>query len=204
MRLRFAAGQYRTDAQPGCRGRRLRARHRLLRLPDPGRGLRCRVVRREGAGREHQACVFEVVAGRQARYRGCTAGADVNAEIARVRNVPEGRAVPSPPCHRAFSTPRELVRFIARMRELSGAVRTGFKLSLGSRSWLIARPEEGGSAAAQNHDDSDDDDDNDDGTQAYVHEFPFPLGERHPSMPQKAECPHRFISARAGESVAPL
>lgn len=75
---------------------------------------------------------------RQARYRGCVAGATVNVEIARVRDVPEGRTVVSPPCHRAFSTPRELVRFIARMRELSGAVAAGFKLSPGSRRQHLA------------------------------------------------------------------
>ncbi len=65
-------------------------------------------------------------------------GAKVNAEIARVRDVPEGRTVVSPPYHRVFSTPRELVRFIARMRELSGGKLTGFKLCPGSRRQFLA------------------------------------------------------------------
>ncbi|MDQ0596296.1 glutamate synthase domain-containing protein 2 [Streptomyces canus] len=61
----------------------------------------------------------------------------MNAEIARVQDVIEGRTVVSPPCHRAFSTPRELVCFIARMRELSGVEPTGFKLSPGSRRQFL-------------------------------------------------------------------
>ncbi len=62
----------------------------------------------------------------------------MNAEIARVRDVPEGRTVVSPPYHRVFSTPRELVRFIARMRELSGGKPAGFKLCVGSRRQFLA------------------------------------------------------------------
>lgn len=69
---------------------------------------------------------------------GVLPGAKVNAEIARVRDVPQGRTVTSPPYHRAFTTPRELVRFIARMRELSGGKPTGFKLCPGSRREFLA------------------------------------------------------------------
>lgn len=69
---------------------------------------------------------------------GVLPGAKVNAEIARVRDVPPGRTVISPPYHRVFSTPRELVRFIARMRELSGGKPTGFKLCVGSRRQFLA------------------------------------------------------------------
>lgn len=69
---------------------------------------------------------------------GVLPGAKVNAEIARVRGVPQGRTVVSPPYHRVFSTPRELVRFIARMRELSGGKPTGFKLCAGSRTQFLA------------------------------------------------------------------
>jgi glutamate synthase domain-containing protein 2 len=69
---------------------------------------------------------------------GVLPGAKVNAEIARVRGVPAGRTVVSPPYHRAFSTPRELVRFVARMRELSGGKPAGFKLCPGSRSQFLA------------------------------------------------------------------
>lgn len=69
---------------------------------------------------------------------GVLPGAKVNAEIARVRGVPEGETVVSPPYHRVFSTPRELVRFVARMRELAGGKPTGFKLCVGSRRQFLA------------------------------------------------------------------
>lgn len=60
-------------------------------------------------------------------------GVKVSAEIARERKVPVGETVVSPPFHRVFSTPRELVLFLARLRELAGGKPTGFKLCVGSR-----------------------------------------------------------------------
>ncbi|WP_406139302.1 FMN-binding glutamate synthase family protein [Streptomyces sp. NBC_01089] len=69
---------------------------------------------------------------------GVLPGAKVNAEIARARGVPQGETVISPPYHREFSTPRELVRFLVRMRELSGGKPTGFKLCPGSRRQFLA------------------------------------------------------------------
>ncbi|MFH9865017.1 FMN-binding glutamate synthase family protein [Streptomyces lydicus] len=69
---------------------------------------------------------------------GVLPGDKVSAEIARVREVPEGRTVISPPYHQTFSTPRELVRFLARMRALAGGKPTGFKLCVGSRRQFLA------------------------------------------------------------------
>ncbi|MDX6361556.1 MAG: hypothetical protein QOC85_559 [Streptomyces sp.] len=69
---------------------------------------------------------------------GVLPAAKVNAEIAKARDVPQGQTVTSPPYHRVFSTPRELVLFLARMRELSGGKPTGFKLCLGSRRQFLA------------------------------------------------------------------
>lgn len=69
---------------------------------------------------------------------GVLPGAKVNAEIAGVRDVPEGRTVVSPPYHRVFSTPRELVLFVARMRELARGKPTGLKLCVGSRRQFLA------------------------------------------------------------------
>ena len=57
----------------------------------------------------------------------------VNAELAEIRNVPMGEDVISPPRHRTFSTPLEMMEFIARLRELSGGRPVGFKLSVGRR-----------------------------------------------------------------------
>ncbi|WP_425551860.1 FMN-binding glutamate synthase family protein [Fodinicola feengrottensis] len=69
---------------------------------------------------------------------GVLPGEKVNAEIARVRDVPLGKTVVSPPYHRVFSTPRELVLFIDQMRELSGGKPAGFKLCVGTRRDVLA------------------------------------------------------------------
>jgi glutamate synthase domain-containing protein 2 len=69
---------------------------------------------------------------------GVLPGPKVTAEIARARDVPEGETCVSPPGHRTFSTPRELIRFIAHLRELSGGKPTGFKLCVGARHELLA------------------------------------------------------------------
>src|SRR6185312_15461028 len=59
-------------------------------------------------------------------------------EIAEARGVPAGEKCVSPSYHRVFSTPRELVLFIARMRELAGGKPAGFKLCVGSRVDVLA------------------------------------------------------------------
>jgi glutamate synthase domain-containing protein 2 len=69
---------------------------------------------------------------------GVLPGGKVNDEIAHVRDVPAGKTVISPPYHRVFSTPRELVAFVARMRELAGGKPAGFKLCVGSRRQFLA------------------------------------------------------------------
>ncbi|MES9525315.1 FMN-binding glutamate synthase family protein [Streptomyces capoamus] len=91
------------------------------------------------AAHEHVKCVsLKLSQGAKPGIGGVLPGAKVNAEIARVRDVPEGRTVISPPYHRVFDTPRELVRFIARMRDLAGGKPTGFKLCVGSRRQFLA------------------------------------------------------------------
>jgi glutamate synthase domain-containing protein 2 len=55
----------------------------------------------------------------------------VTVEIAEAREVPAGVDCISPSAHTAFSTPVEMLRFLARLRELSGGKPTGFKLCIG-------------------------------------------------------------------------
>ena len=62
----------------------------------------------------------------------------VSKEIAEYRGVPAGEKCVSPAAHSAFSTPRELIGFIARLRELSGGKPVGFKLCVGSRVDILA------------------------------------------------------------------
>jgi glutamate synthase domain-containing protein 2 len=91
------------------------------------------------AAHDHVKCVsLKLSQGAKPGIGGVLPGPKVNSEIARVRGVPEGRTVVSPPYHRVFSTPRELVRFVARMRELSGGKPAGFKLCVGSRRQFLA------------------------------------------------------------------
>ena len=64
-------------------------------------------------------------------HGGMLPGAKVTAEIAAARGIPEGKDCISPSSHSAFSSPIELLQFIARLRELSGGKPTGFKLCIG-------------------------------------------------------------------------
>ncbi len=69
---------------------------------------------------------------------GVLPAAKVTKEIAEIREVPEGEKCVSPPSHRVFSTPTELIEFVARMREMAGGKPAGFKLCVGSRVDVLA------------------------------------------------------------------
>ena len=69
---------------------------------------------------------------------GVLPGAKVSPEIATTRGVPVGQTVISPPAHTAFSTPVELVDFIATLRRLSGGKPVGFKLCVGARTEFLS------------------------------------------------------------------
>lgn len=71
-------------------------------------------------------------------HGGILPAAKVSAEIAAIRNVPLGQDVISPPAHSAFSTPIELLEFIAQLRDLSGGKPVGFKLCIGKRREFLA------------------------------------------------------------------
>ena len=62
---------------------------------------------------------------------GLLPGEKVTAEIAAARGIPIGVDCISPPRHSAFSTPLEMMGFLARLRELSGGKPMGFKLAIG-------------------------------------------------------------------------
>jgi glutamate synthase domain-containing protein 2 len=64
-------------------------------------------------------------------HGGVLPGAKVTPEIAAARDVPVGVDCISPSRHSAFSTPVEMLQFIARLRELSGGKPVGFKLCIG-------------------------------------------------------------------------
>ena len=62
----------------------------------------------------------------------------VSAEIAQTRGVPVGEDCISPSSHSAFTTPIEMMQFIAKMRELSGGKPAGFKLCIGHEWEFLA------------------------------------------------------------------
>ena len=62
----------------------------------------------------------------------------VSHEISLTRGVPMGQDCVSPSRHSAFSTPVEMMRFIAEMRRLSGGKPAGFKLCIGHEWEFLA------------------------------------------------------------------
>ena len=83
--------------------------------------------------RDPQVKMIEIKLSQGAKpgHGGVLPGPKVTAEIAAARGVPVGVDCISPSSHSAFSTPLELMHFIARLRELSGGKPTGFKFCLG-------------------------------------------------------------------------
>ncbi|MGV9673646.1 FMN-binding glutamate synthase family protein [Nocardia sp. NPDC003482] len=69
---------------------------------------------------------------------GVLPAAKVSEEIARYRGVPAHEKCVSPAAHTEFRTPRELIGFVARLRELSDGKPVGFKLCVGSRIDILA------------------------------------------------------------------
>lgn len=59
-------------------------------------------------------------------------------EIAKIRHIKPHVKVVSPPYHSAFDTPLEMVKFIQKLRELSGGKPVGFKLCIGYKSEFIS------------------------------------------------------------------
>ena len=76
---------------------------------------------------------LKISQGAKPGHGGILPGKKVTPEIARIRDVPVGKTVNSPPGHSAFSTPVELLEFIQQLRELSGGKPVGFKIALGKR-----------------------------------------------------------------------
>lgn len=94
---------------------------------------------REKAAQDEIKCVsLKLSQGAKPGIGGVLPGGKVTAEIAQARGVPKGQTCVSPPGHKVFSTPRELIQFIAEMRDLAGGKPTGFKLCVGLRHELLA------------------------------------------------------------------
>ncbi len=93
----------------------------------------------EKAAHDQVKCVsLKLSQGAKPGIGGVLPAAKVSAEIAEARGVPKGEKCVSPSHHSAFSTPRELVRFLAEMRRLAGGKPTGMKLCIGARHEFLA------------------------------------------------------------------
>jgi len=76
--------------------------------------------------------------GAKPSHGGILPAVKITKEIANIRNIPLGQDCVSPPAHTAFSTPKGLLEFIQRLRELSGGKPVGFKLCIGERTEFFA------------------------------------------------------------------
>lgn len=76
--------------------------------------------------------------GAKPSHGGVLPGAKVTAEIARIRLVEVGKTVLSPANHPEFNTPKGLLEFVQRLRDLSGGKPVGFKLCLGKKKEFMA------------------------------------------------------------------
>jgi len=81
---------------------------------------------------------IKISQGAKPSHGGVLPAAKVSAEIARIRLVDLGQDVISPPAHREFTTPKGLLDFIVRLRELSGGKPVGFKLCIGRKYEFLA------------------------------------------------------------------
>jgi glutamate synthase domain-containing protein 2 len=71
-------------------------------------------------------------------HGGILPAAKLTEEISKIRGVPMGADVNSPPAHSSFSTPVELLAFVTDLREMSGGKPVGIKLCVGSESEFMS------------------------------------------------------------------
>lgn len=71
-------------------------------------------------------------------HGGVLPGSKVTDEIAEARGVPIGMDCLSPAGHTAFSTPKEFIEFMAKLRAMSGGKPVGFKACIGHRWEFLA------------------------------------------------------------------
>lgn len=93
-----------------------------------------------GNAQKEQVKMIEIKLSQGAKpgHGGILPAAKLTQEIAKIRDVPMGKDVDSPPGHNAFTNPLEFIDFVTQLRELSGGKPIGFKLCVGKRREFIA------------------------------------------------------------------
>ncbi len=71
-------------------------------------------------------------------HGGVLPGKKITPEISAIRGIPMGIDCLSPPGHSAFSSPRGLLEWVQKLRDLSGGKPVGFKLCIGKRREFLA------------------------------------------------------------------
>ncbi|MGA0792489.1 MAG: FMN-binding glutamate synthase family protein, partial [Burkholderiaceae bacterium] len=80
---------------------------------------------------------IKISQGAKPGHGGMLPAAKVSAEIAQARGIPMGQDCISPASHSAFTTPLELMAFIAQLRELSKGKPIGLKMCIGQvQEWF--------------------------------------------------------------------
>ncbi|WP_137153449.1 FMN-binding glutamate synthase family protein [Rhizobium sp. FKL33] len=94
----------------------------------------------EKAAADPQVKMIEIKLSQGAKpgHGGVLPKAKITPEIAEIRGIPMDRDCVSPAGHPAFSTPLELMAFIAQLRKLSGGKPVGFKLCIGHAHEFLA------------------------------------------------------------------
>ncbi|AHE68069.1 glutamate synthase domain 2 [Legionella oakridgensis ATCC 33761 = DSM 21215] len=75
--------------------------------------------------------------GAKPSHGGILPAAKLTEEIARVRKVKMGHDVISPPAHTAFDSPKGLLLFVKKLRDLTDGKPVGFKLCVGRKSEFL-------------------------------------------------------------------
>ncbi len=75
--------------------------------------------------------------GAKPSHGGVLPAVKISPEIAKIRGVEMGKDCISPATHPEFSTPKGLLEFVVRLRELSDGKPVGFKLCIGSREEFL-------------------------------------------------------------------
>lgn len=97
-------------------------------------------VRFEETAKLDQVKMIEIKLSQGAKpgHGGVLPGEKVTKEIAEARGVDIGQTCLSPPFHSAFSTPIEMMEFVARLRALSGGKPVGLKFCVGKPHEVLA------------------------------------------------------------------
>jgi glutamate synthase domain-containing protein 2 len=96
------------------------------------------LFRRQAVSPQVKMIEVKLSQGAKPGHGGVLPKAKISEEIAETRGVGRDRDCVSPAAHSAFSTPREFIGFIVRLRELSGGKPIGIKMAVGHRFEFLA------------------------------------------------------------------